>query len=365
VKVSVIGSGSWGTAFSRLLVRRGHEVQTLTMTRAEADELNARHENVHFLPGVSLPEQLTFVAMEEAELAESDIIVYAVPTQVVREVAKWVSARRLPAALQLSLAKGLERGTLKRPTEIIAEETGDVTAALSGPNHAEEVARDMPTASVIACSDAGMAGKLQRAVNAETFRVYTNEDVVGVEFCGAAKNPIALAVGMADGLGYGDNTRATLMTRSLAEIARLGMKLGADFPTFAGLAGIGDLIATCTSRHSRNRRAGELIAQGHDPATVESMIGQVVEGIPTVYALHDLSRRMGVDMPVTGAVYEAVAHGVSPRELVGSLMGRELTSEGARADLWTLIAQLRQTAQVAQKTAKQTAKRTVRRLYRS
>jgi len=364
MRVTVVGSGSWGSAFSRLLTLRGHEVQTLTMTRDEASTLNAAHENEHFLPGVRLPEELVFVAMEDADLGDAELIVYAVPTQVVREVARWVSARRR-RGLQLSLAKGLERETLKRPTEIIAQETGDTAAALSGPTHAEEVARDMPAASVIACGDAGIAEKLQRAVNADTFRVYTNEDVVGVEFCGAAKNPIALAVGMADGLGYGDNTRATLMTRSLAEIARLGMKLGADFPTFAGLAGIGDLIATCTSGHSRNRRAGELIARGEDPASVEAIIGQVVEGIPTAYALHDLSKRMGVEMPVTEAVYEAVARGTSPATLVRSLMGRELTSEDARADLWTLLAQLRQTAQAAQKTARQTAKRTVRRLHRS
>jgi glycerol-3-phosphate dehydrogenase (NAD(P)+) len=177
---------------------------------------------------------------------------------------------------------------------------------------------------------------------------------VGVEFCGAAKNPIALAVGMADGLGYGDNTRATLMTRSLAEIARIGMRLGADFATFAGLAGIGDLIATCTSRHSRNRRAGELIAGGEDPRRVEEVVGQTVEGLPTTYALHDLSRKLGVEMPVTQAVYEVLENGVSPAAGVRSLMGREATSEHESQDVLTLIAQIRQTAS---KTARRTARR--------
>ena len=354
MKVTVIGSGSWGSAFGRLLVRRGHDVQVLTLTRDEADEINAAHANPHFLPGIELPAELRFVAMDEASLSGCELVVYAVPTQVVREVARWVEARRPARALQLSLAKGLERGSLRRPTEVIGEETCVVAAALSGPNHAEEVARDMPAGTVIACSDQGVAKQLQSAVTGDTLRVYTNEDVVGVEFCGAAKNPIALAVGMADGLGFGDNTRATLMTRSLAEIARIGMRLGADFATFAGLAGIGDLIATCTSQHSRNRRAGELIARGEDPRRVEEVVGQTVEGIPTTYALHDLSAKLGVEMPVTEAVYQVLEHGVGPAAGVRSLMGRELTSEQASQDLLTLIAQIRQTAS---KTARRTARR--------
>jgi glycerol-3-phosphate dehydrogenase (NAD(P)+) len=354
VKISVIGSGSWGSAFGRLLVRRGHDVQVLTLTSAEADEINAAHANPHFLPGIELPAELRFVAMDQASLSGCELVVYAVPTQVVREVARWVEGRMPARALQLSLAKGLERGSLRRPTEVITEETSVVAAALSGPNHAEEVARDMPAGTVIACSDQGAARQLQSAVTGDTLRVYTNEDVVGVEFCGAAKNPIALAVGMADGLGFGDNTRATLMTRSLAEIARIGMRLGADFATFAGLAGIGDLIATCTSQHSRNRRAGELIAGGEDPRHVEEAVGQTVEGIPTTYALHDLSGRLGVEMPVTEAVYQVLEHGVGPAAGVRSLMGRETTSEQASQDLMTLIAQIRQTAS---KTARRTARR--------
>jgi glycerol-3-phosphate dehydrogenase (NAD(P)+) len=354
VKVTVIGSGSWGSAFGRLMVRREHEVQVLTLTREEAEEINATHTNPHFLPGIRLPSELRFVAMQDASLKGTEMIVYAVPTQVVREVARWVEERHPGSALQLSLAKGLERGSLRRPTEVITEETSMTAAALSGPNHAEEVARDMPAGTVIACSDHGMAVKLQRVVTGEHLRVYTNDDVVGVEFCGAAKNPIALAVGMADGLGFGDNTRATLMTRSLAEIARIGMRLGADFATFAGLAGIGDLIATCTSQHSRNRHAGELIAKGEDPSRVEEVVGQTVEGIPTTYALHDLSKRMGVEMPVTEAVYQVLEHGVAPSAGVRSLMGRELTSEHASQDIQTLIAQIRQTAT---KTARRTARR--------
>jgi glycerol-3-phosphate dehydrogenase (NAD(P)+) len=353
VRATVVGSGSWGTAFARLLWRNGHEVQVLTLTAAEAAELNETHVNPHFLPGVELSPEIRFVGMTEASLDGSALVVYAVPTQVVREVSGWVAERRPGAALQLSLAKGLELHTLLRPTEVIAKETGAAVAALSGPNHAEEISRDMPAATVIAASDASLARRLQRIVTGDTLRVYTNDDVVGVEFCGAAKNPIAIAVGIADGLGFGDNTRAALMTRSLAEVARLGMRLGADFATFAGLAGIGDLIATCTSVHSRNRRAGELIGHGEDRGRVQEIIGQVVEGIPTTYALHDLSRKLGVEMPVTEAVFDVLERGASPIDAVRSLMGREVTSEAGQ-DIMSLVVQIRQSAT---KTAKRTARR--------
>ena len=327
MKVTVIGSGSWGSAFARTLALNGHEVQVLALTKAEADELNTRHENEYFLPGVRLPAAIGFWAMEEARLDATELIVYAVPTQALRQVAAWVATRRPADSLQLALAKGLELGSLKRPTDVIEEEAGSLAAALSGPNHAEEVARDMPSATVVACRDEQVAQLLQQAISCATFRVYTNSDVVGVEFCGAAKNPIALAVGMSDGLGYGDNTRASLMTRSSAEMTRLGACLGAQVATFAGLAGIGDLIATCTSQHSRNRLAGELLAKGVSPAEVEAKVGQVVEGIPTAYALHDLSRKLGIDMPVTENVYEVLVNGRSPADSVRALMGREPTQE--------------------------------------
>jgi glycerol-3-phosphate dehydrogenase (NAD(P)+) len=322
VNVTVVGSGSWGSAFSRLLVRRGHTVQVLTLTPAEAAELNATHENPHFLPGILLPAELRFVAMEDADIAGAELVVYAVPTQAVREVARWASSRRASMSLQLSLAKGYELGTLKRPTQVIEEETGSPAAALSGPNHAEEVSRDMPSATVIAAADEAMAVTLQAAVTSDTFRVYSNDDVVGVEFCGAAKNPIAVAVGMSDGLGFGDNSRASLITRSVAEMTRLGVIQGAHIGTFMGLAGLGDLIATCTSRHSRNRLAGELLAKGASPAEVEAEVGQVVEGIPTAYALHDLAGRLGIDMPVTENVYQVLEGRRTPQECVADLMGR-------------------------------------------
>jgi glycerol-3-phosphate dehydrogenase (NAD(P)+) len=353
VRVTVIGSGSWGCTFARLLWRNGHIVQVLTLTAAEAAQLNADHENPRFVPGVEFSPEIRFVAMAEASLEGAELVVYAVPTQVVREVAAWVASRRPGQSLQLSLAKGLELHSLQRPTEVIAQETAAAAAALSGPNHAEEISRDMPAATVIAAVDPELARRLQRIVTGETLRVYTNDDVVGVEFCGAAKNPIAIAVGIADGLGFGDNTRAALMTRSLAEVARLGMRLGADFATFTGLAGIGDLMATCTSQHSRNRHAGELIGRGEDPGNVQQLIGQVVEGIPTTYALHDLSRKLGVEMPVTGAVFAVLEQSLSPAEAVRDLMGREVTFEAGQ-DMMSLITQIRQTAT---KTARRTARK--------
>ena len=327
MRVTVIGSGSWGSAFGRLLVRREHEVQVLTLTADEAASLNAAHENPHFLPGVVLPQELRFVPVEMAAIGDADLVVYAVPTQAVRDVARWVAPRRRRDALQLSLAKGYELGTLERPTRVIAEETGAGAAALSGPNHAEEVSRDMPSATVVAAADEDVAAALQHAITSDTFRVYTNDDVLGVEFCGAAKNPIAVAVGMSDGLGFGDNSRAALITRSVAEMTRLGIAQGAHLATFTGLAGIGDLIATCTSRHSRNRLAGELLAKGASPAEVERQVGQVVDGIPTAYALHDLAARLGIDMPVTENVYQVLEGRRTPRECVADLMGRSPKKE--------------------------------------
>lgn len=320
--VTVIGSGSWGSAFARHLSRRGHHVQVLTLTADEARELSATRENRAFLPGVRLPDELVFRAMDEADIETAELLVYAVPTQAVREVAAWVAGRRSSGSLQLSLAKGFELGSLERPTQVIREVTGSPAAALSGPNHAEEIGRDMPSATVIASFDRAVAERLQQAVAGETLRVYTNDDVLGVESCGAMKNPIAVAVGMSDGLGFGDNSRAALMTRGLAEVTRLGLAQGARFETFSGLAGVGDLIATCTSRHSRNRKAGELLAAGATPEEAAAQVGQVVEGFPTAYALHDLAARYAVEIPVTENVYEVLEGRRTPSACVADLMGR-------------------------------------------
>ncbi len=331
MRSTVVGSGSWGCAFARLLAHNGHAVEVLTVTAEEAETLNATHCNPHFLPGVMLPEHIEFAPIADVDLADTELLVYAVPTQAVREVARRLSPLRRAGSLQLSLAKGYELGTLKRPTEVIEEEAGEAAALLSGPNHAEEISKDMPAATVIAAADEDVALRLQEAITNERFRVYTNTDVAGVEFCGAIKNPIALAVGMSDGLGFGDNTRASLITRSIVEMTRLGMLQGAHAATFVGLAGIGDLIATCTSRHSRNRLAGELLAGGASPTEVEREVGQVVEGITTAYALHDLAKRLEVEMPVTESVYLVLEGKRTPEECVGQLMRRAPKWEGGGA----------------------------------
>ena len=305
-------------------------MQVLTLTAAEAAQLTATHENPHFLPGVALPPRSVSSPWATPTSPPRSSSCTPCPTQAVREVARWAAPRRAAGSLQLSLAKGYELGTLKRPTQVIEEETGSPAAALSGPNHAEEVSKDMPSATVIAAADETMALALQAAITSDTFRVYTNDDVVGVEFCGAVKNPIAVAVGMSDGLGFGDNSRASLITRSVAEMTRLGMIQGAHIATFTGLAGIGDLIATCTSRHSRNRLAGELLAKGASPAEVEPEVGQVVEGIPTAYALHDLAGRLGIEMPVTENVYQVLEGRRTPQECVADSWGA--AQEGAARD---------------------------------
>jgi glycerol-3-phosphate dehydrogenase (NAD(P)+) len=320
--VTVVGSGSWGSAFARHLSRRAHRVQVLTLTADEARELTRKRENPSFLPGVRLPDDIAFRALGDADIGTAELVVYAVPTQAIREVAAWVAPRREPNSLQLSLAKGFELGSLERPTQVIREVTGSPAAALSGPNHAEEIGRDMPSATVIASVDIAIAERLQQAIAGDTLRVYTNDDVLGVESCGAMKNPIAIAVGMSDGLGFGDNSRAALMTRGLAEVTRLGLAQGARFETFSGLAGVGDLIATCTSRHSRNRHAGELLAGGATPQEAAAQVGQVVEGFPTAYALHDLAARYAVEIPVTENVYEVLEGRRTPSECVADLMGR-------------------------------------------
>ena len=319
---TVIGSGSWGSGFARLLACRGHDVQVLALSRDEAAQLQATHENPHFLPGVHLPDEIRFAAIEDADLSAAELLVYAVPTQAIREVARWVAPRRRGGRAAAVAGQGLRDRHAQAPHRVIEEETGAGAAALSGPNHAEEVSKDMPSATVIAAADEALALALQAAVTSDTFRVYTNDDVVGVEFCGAVKNPIAVAVGMSDGLGFGDNSRASLITRSIAEMTRLGMIQGAHIATFTGLAGIGDLIATCTSQHSRNRHAGELLAKGASPAEVEQQVGQVVEGLHTAYALHDIATRLGIDMPVTENVYQVLEGKRTPQECVADLMGR-------------------------------------------
>ena len=313
----VVGAGSWGTAFTHVLLERGHEVVLACHTRAQCEAIAETGRNPRYLPGVDLRDARP-VPLDDAP-GDADVAVVAVPSRAFAEV-----AAALPGdAPVLSLTKGLDPATGERLSTRVR---GRSVAVLSGPNMAEEIAIGMPTAAVIASADGFLAGQLQHAVNSNVFRAYVNPDVVGVELCAAAKNVIALAAGAVDGLDLGDNAKAAVITRGLAEMSRLGEACGARPETFAGLAGMGDLIVTCWSRHGRNRAAGELIAQGADPEEAVARIGQTVEGVTTAPTLLELSKRVGVELPITDGVC-AVLSGQSLGELVGRLMGRRPTEE--------------------------------------
>jgi glycerol-3-phosphate dehydrogenase (NAD(P)+) len=317
VRFLVAGAGAWGTAFTHVLRERGHDVVLACHHAEQAQAIAETGRNPRSLPDVDL-RGVEAVTLDDAP-GDVDVVVAAVPSKAFASVVP-----RLPGdAPVLSLTKGLDPATGARLSTLVE---GRPVAVLSGPNMAEEIAVGLPTAAVIASDDGYLAGQLQHAVNSSVFRAYVNQDVVGVELCAAAKNVIALAAGGVDGLDLGDNSKASLITRGLAEMARLGEAAGARPETFAGLAGMGDLIVTCWSRHGRNRHAGELIAQGRTPEEAVAEIGQTVEGITTAPTLRDLSNRLGVELPITEGVC-AVLSGQSLTELVSRLMGRQPTEE--------------------------------------
>jgi glycerol-3-phosphate dehydrogenase (NAD(P)+) len=317
MKFLVAGAGSWGTAFAHVLLERGHEVVLGCHHAEQAAAIAESGRNPRYLTIVDL-RQATAVPLDEAP-GDVDVVVVAVPSRAFSDV---VAA--LPGdAPVLSLTKGLDPATGERLSTRVR---GRGVAVLSGPNMAEEIAIGLPTAAVIASEDGYLAGQLQHAINSTVFRAYVNPDVVGVELCAAAKNVIGLAAGGVDGLDLGDNSKASLITRGLAEMARLGEAAGARSETFAGLAGMGDLIVTCWSRHGRNRKAGELIAQGRTADEAIAEIGQTVEGITTAPVLHELSQRLGVELPITEGVC-SVLSGRSIHELLANLMGRQPTEE--------------------------------------
>ena len=313
----VVGAGSWGTAFTHVLRERGHDVVLGCHTAEQAQAIAVTGRNPRYLQRVDLS-GVEAVPLD-AVPAKVAVMVVAVPSRAFADV-----VARLPGdAPVLSLTKGLDPATGERLSTCVA---GRPVAVLSGPNIAEEIAVGLPTAAVIASEDGYLAGRLQHAVNSSVFRTYVNPDVVGVELCAAAKNVIALAAGGVDGLDLGDNAKASLITRGLAEMARLGEAAGARPETFAGLAGMGDLIVTCWSRHGRNRHAGELIAQGRSPEQAIAEIGQTVEGITTAPVLQELSGRLQVELPITDGVC-AVLSGQSLTDLLSRLMGRQPTEE--------------------------------------
>lgn len=326
MKITVLGSGGWGTALSLVLLKNGHDVTLWSYRAEESAALRERGENP-VLPGVPLPDALKLTA-DMSCVRGCQGVVLATPSFAVRTTARQVKELLEPGTVVVSVSKGIEEETALTLTEVIAEEVGDhPIVALSGPSHAEEVGRQVPTAVVAASRDENAAKLVQDLFMNERFRVYTTDDVVGVELGAALKNVIALSAGVSDGLGCGDNTKAALMTRGLAEIARLGKAMGGRKETFAGLAGVGDLIVTCTSMHSRNRRCGILIGQGVSPTDAVKQIGMVVEGYYAARSAKTLSDRLGVDMPITSAAYAVLYGGKDPREVITELMTRDKKSE--------------------------------------
>ena len=318
MKAVVVGGGSWGSAFAQVLANRRHEVVLACRDAEQAAEIARTGRNPRYLTHVDLS-QVTATTIVDAPYEETDLVVVAVPSAVFGDVVASLPGR----APILSLSKGLHPATGQRLSTLVE---GRPVAVLSGPNIAEEVARDLPAAAVIASEDAQLALDLQAEINSITFRVYVNEDVTGVELCAAAKNVIALAAGGADGLRLGDNAKAALVARGLAEMARLAEAAGARPETFSGLAGMGDLIVTCWAKTGRNRRAGELIAQGASPQEAVAQIGMVVEGLTTAPVLHALAAQLGIELPITGGVC-AVLAGQPLHELVSGLMRRTPTTE--------------------------------------
>ncbi|QMV44361.1 NAD(P)H-dependent glycerol-3-phosphate dehydrogenase [Cohnella cholangitidis] len=330
-KIAVLVAGSWGTALSRVLADNGHSVTLWTRKEAQANEINQERRNEKFLPGAKLPEGITATTVMADAVKEAEAVLFVAPSSAMREVARQAASYLHKDALVIHATKGFESDSLKRMSTVLAEELGrseEQIVVLSGPSHAEEVINRHPTTIVVASKEIACAEAAQDLfMNESYFRVYTNPDLIGVETAGAIKNIIALGAGLSDGLGFGDNAKAALITRGLAEIARLGAAMGANPLTFAGLAGVGDLIVTCTSQHSRNWRAGSMLAQGLPLAEVLERMGMVVEGVRTTKAAHALAGNHDVEMPITDQLYAVLFEGKSPEKAVGALMGRVRTHE--------------------------------------
>ena len=327
--VTVIGNGGMGSVCAMLLCENG--IQTILWGHDAADlaKIAAAKENLIFLPGYPLPESLKYELDDAAAIAGAELLVSAVPCQFLRSV--WIRLKpHVPADVPIvSITKGIEIGTLLRPTQILTEILGPShpLATLSGPNIADEIAANLPATATVACKDAELAKQIQQAFNTPMFRVYTNDDCIGVELAGAMKNIIAIAAGVIDGIGAGDNAKAALITRGLAEIQRLGMALGANEKTFTGLSGLGDLFTTCVSPKGRNRSFGERIGKG---ASVDEAIGatqSVVEGVPTCGGIVELAKKHNVEMPITESIYSIIQKQKTVKEAIANLMTRELKAE--------------------------------------
>ncbi len=327
-KVCVLGAGSWGSALALVLAKKGYEVIMWTLSKEQADKINKTKENVDYLPGILLPNNISVTTNIEEAVKDSKIIVLAVPSQAIRSVSSQIKSFIKDEQILVDVAKGLEKGSGLRLSEVCKQELpNNPYVALSGPSHAEEVAKDIPTTVVVASKDLEVAQIVQDIFMSPKFRVYTNPDIVGVELGGALKNIIAFGAGICDGLGLGDNSKAALMTRGIREISRLGEAMGANASTFTGLSGIGDLIVTCTSMHSRNRRAGILIGQGKSLDETLKEIKMVVEGITATEVAYEVAKKLNVDMPITNAIYSVLYKGLNANEVVTELMTRNKTHE--------------------------------------
>ena len=330
MNATVLGAGSWGTTFAQVLCDAGTPAVLWARTARVADSITVDHENPGYLPGISLPPSLTATTDPAAALAGADLVVFAVPAQTLRSCLASCAPLIPPGALLVSLLKGIELGTCKRMSEVIMEVLGvppSRVAVVSGPNLAREIAERQFAATVVACSDELSARLLQRSCHTGYFRPYWNTDVIGCELGGAVKNIIALAVGIAVALGLGDNTKATLITRGLAEIARLGEALGADPRTFAGLAGMGDLVATCSSPLSRNRTLGQHLGEGMTAAQARAVTGQTAEGATSCAPVLELARKHGVEMPITEVVAALMAGDLPVRDAAAVLASRSAKPE--------------------------------------
>jgi len=336
MNIALLGAGSWAIALSVLLRKRGHTVSMWEYNPADAARLAADRELPSKLPGIRIPSEVLITNDIAGAVAGAEMVVCAVPAQTMRSTMKFLASAVPESRLKaitgfVIVAKGIEMNTLMLMSDVLRETvpglTVDRIAVLSGPSHAEEVSRDIPTTVVAASENSALAVKVQNAFSTESFRIYTNPDMRGVELSGSMKNVIAIAAGMCDGLGFGDNTKGTILTRGIAEMMRLGKKLGAEASTFSGLAGIGDLITTCISRHSRNRKMGELIASGLTLEQALSKMTMVAEGVDTAKSVHQLAMKHSIEMPITLEIYKILFEGKNVRLAARDLMSRESKPE--------------------------------------
>ncbi|MEE0516308.1 MAG: NAD(P)H-dependent glycerol-3-phosphate dehydrogenase [Anaerovoracaceae bacterium] len=327
-KITVIGAGSFGTSLAIMLTDKGHDVCIWGRKKSQLALMEETRENPHYLPGIILPEELKICDDMRKSLNNAEIVVFAVPAQNFRKVFQEASPYMREDSAVVNVAKGIEKSSLLRMSQVAEEINGNIRyAALSGPSHAEEIAKKLPTTVAVSSKDKSLALSIQEVFNTERFRVYTNDDITGVELGGALKNIIALGAGISDGMGFGDNAKAAMMTRGLVEMCRLGVALGADINTFSGLTGLGDLIVTCTSMHSRNRRCGILMGKGISAAEATRQVGMAVEGISTAEAAEALAGKYKVEMPITESICSLIRGKTTPEEAVQLLMGRKTKNE--------------------------------------